>query len=185
MYIYEYSITEKFSNGLDVSKLYDTIKQNNIITTNLENIRATNITVHIEFDSNLSENELNELQNIISNHIVNPIIIVKNIINPSIFQEKINASSYLICSSFIYDGTIFSNILKINILINIFGNGIYDIKIYDRTNKTCLQEIKNLTNEVCNLVNLTNIPNNDSIIDICAKTTANYILIKQINVYLG
>jgi hypothetical protein len=188
MFTYQYTITEIFTNGLNLAKLDDTIRKDNLITTVLLNARSTATIVYLDFENELSGDELTELATIISNHNNNPIAhSTKITINPFILYSKISVPTYMVCSSFIYDASVNNSIPRITILTQMIGSGSYYIKIYDRTNNNILQEITNNNTDkiICYFDNLVNIPTNNSIIEICAKTSAKYLLIDYINVYFA
>jgi hypothetical protein len=188
MFTYQYTIIEKFTNGLNLAKLDDTIRKDNLITTILLNARSTVTIVYLDFENELSSDELTELTTIINNHNNNPIAYsTKTTVNPYILYSKISVPTYMVCSSFIYDASVYNTIPRITILAQMVGSGSYSIKINDRTNNNVLQEItnNNINKEICYFDNLINIPNSNSIIEICAKTTAKYLLMDYINIYFA
>lgn len=188
MFTYQYTITETFPNGLNLAKLDDTIRKDNLILTILLNARSTAITVYLDFENELSGNELTALTSIINNHNNNSIAYsTKTTINPFILYSKISVPTYMVFSSFIYDSSVYNTIPRITILAQMFGSGSYSVKIYDRTSNNVLQEIvsNNTEKAICYFDNLVNIPTSNSIIEVCAKTTAKYLLIDYINVYLA
>jgi hypothetical protein len=194
MSLYNYEKSSKFSNGINLVNFKNEIENNGNITKNIINIFYTPDTVNIKFDADLSPSEQNILENtIIPNHNYHTTINTSstyNIITPYIDNSNITAKNYAIASSFIYDGTIFRNIAKIGLLTEMTNdknlNSNYSIKIYDQTNNNLIKEITGLTNsnkQIVNITNLSNIPTNESIIEIYIKTTNRPIKIYHINVY--
>lgn len=194
MSLYNYKKSGQFSNGINLMNLKSEIENNGEIKKNIINIFCTSEIVALKFDANLTKTEQNILEtDIIPNHNYNPTIGISstyNIITLYIDNSDITSKNYAIASSFIYDGSIFKNIVKIGMLSELKNdnnsNSNYSIKIYDQTNNLVLKEITGLTNsnkQIVNITDLSNIPTNESIIEIHIKTTNHTIKIYHINVY--
>ena len=194
MSLYSYAKSKKFQNGINLKNLKSEIENNGNINKNIINIFYTSETVNIKFDTDLSSEEQNILENtIIPNHDYNETVNVSstyNIITPYIENSSITTKNYIVSASFIYDGSVFNNIVKIGLLTEMQNNNnlnsSYDIKIYDQTNNQLIKEINNLTNnkkQIINITNLSNIPSNEAIIEIYVKTTNHTVKVYYINVF--
>lgn len=189
---YTYSISTSFSNGINLDNLKTEIESNITINKTLKGIRHNNTDIVIRFNATLDTAEQTELETvIIPNHNTSvSVVSTYNVISPQIEKIKISSNKYTVIASFIYDGSLFKGISRVKILTELGGkSGTYDIKIYDKTNHNVLQEKTgeaNTDKSIIKFDNLTNVPTNDSIIEISAKGTSKTNLkIYHINVYFN
>jgi hypothetical protein len=172
-FTYNRTLSEHFPSGLDMTNLYNDIK-NSAITVEYLGSNNTEDIVEIIFQSELSVDELTILNNIISAH--NPIAIKPRIIKYTVSPKHGNTVSchYEVMAVFEYGG---SNLLGI---INYFDliaktdqNNTYSARIYNPQNNTVLAQITGLNNveyEIIDMGNITNIPTENCKLELQVKS---------------
>lgn len=184
---YVYSNTDDFMNLFNDLALQVEINSSDI-ATNLSEITQEGDVITIIFDNSLTSEEETILNGIISNHlkILSSYVLDfikrayvegnnRDTFTPSV--NKISSESYTKVGTYKYEGTS-SNKIMIKIAISSYmesrNNGDYDIRLYDSTNNKILGEIKELENEKTELKtinNLSNLPSNDSIIEVQVRVS--------------
>lgn len=170
---YTKSIITDFNNNINTSKLANEIVNQGFIPT-LLTINTLGDAVYIIFNMSLSVGEQTVLNTVISNHTgVN--IVYETISKISLKNDIISTTSYIRVGTFIYPGSNhMTNISKIT-GIGYMESGVtnYSIRIYDKTNNLTIVEntFTNINEDILNLGLISNIPTEESVIEISVKKT--------------
>jgi hypothetical protein len=179
-----YSLSTDFNGNLYPHELFSLIESSSISKT-LTSIDLNDDLVIIQFDSELSSQELSDLSGIISNYTYTPIINYR--------LETMKTSSLSIAQSFtdlgcpfIFDPLVMSGIGKINVL-GLCNSGSYTIRCMDITNGLvlCSNTFSNTNNAICDLGSITNIPSTTSILEFHCKSnnSGNVVTIYRVIIY--
>lgn len=134
-----YSVQNDFGNVTpNIDQLYNEILNNPNITQNVNRYGSFDDNIIFEFNSTLSQNEKNILDNIVSSHIPQFEIETNNFIQLIPKRNIVNSNTYTqICTSFV-PNIYYAKIKIMAYMENI--NNSYEIKITDLNNRTILLE---------------------------------------------
>jgi hypothetical protein len=139
--------------------------------------------VSVIFNEELNDSQIDILRISIENYTPPQIVyevVGSNSIN--ITNTNVNTTEYSIVGVDIWQGinnsigyiTIASNLIEKNVIGNLIGNGDYSVRIYDTINNNVIGEVTNLNNTTISIItidNLSNIPTNDTLIEIQVKVS--------------
>ena len=171
--IYNYSISGDFQGGLvNIGQLNNEINASSISTT-CNGVNTVDDSLHVNFSSSLSASDITTLDSLISSHVFVETVVYTPIYQ--LFPRTItfgNIDTYEKICSIIYNGSVDLPLKKISIVSQQDDiSGSYCIKVYNSTLNLTIAEVTytNTEFEINDIVNLTNIPYTNSIIEIQGK----------------
>ena len=148
------------------------IEKNNGISTIVHNVYVSGDVITITFQEDLSSEEITILDNIVGSHLPREF---KNSL-PIVFQPiRIKNTNYQTILSFFINGkNNDQDIESVKIVSKkINGNGNYYIRLYDSTNNKILfeQSFTNTSYEMFTMDSLSNVPDEEAVLEIQAKVS--------------
>jgi len=174
MSIITFSKSVDFNNSIDSGLLHIEVDSSNISAI-LNNVNTSGDVVKLTFDATLTGEEQTTLNTIVSNHV--PVISINYRNNLTAFTGKtiIKSSTYELFASYLYAGinSLRDSIKKIEILsYKDSSMASYNIQCVNSTNNQILFTSTNNTNDVMEIITITNInnvPTNAAILEFSAK----------------
>lgn len=187
MNTYTKSKSSDFGGLIDIAQFDEEIRDNSNITKNLLGMNVTGDIIEIMFDSELSNLEEVQLNNIISSHVPEEYI-GTNIMNITIPENYITLTNYVTLISFNFPGTNkLRNITHIKIISEMEESGtFYEVRICNINNNTkiCSKILNNTKESINNLGTISNLPKKESIFELQARVNGTTIAyIKNINIH--
>ena len=173
---YTKSVTNDLNGNFNQNQLHDEIKNSSSFSTPFYGINITDDVMDIIFESDLSTNEENELNALISNHTVTSQQIGSKVVTYSLHYVEVTSASYTKILAFMYPGSKAFNITNVEILSNLDSGNSYDIRVRDVTNNKDIALLSNLNNSSSNAFDMgtiNNLPENKSIFEIQSRVSGN------------
>ena len=187
---YTYSYSVDFNNSVYETQLLGDIDSDAGITPTILRVDRDDDDINIYFDSALSTGEKTVLDALISNYTYTPKVRFSGNLTLHPNNHTFKNDDYSVEDRIIYEGPEFTgDIYKIVDIGNMESkNDGYSSKIYDKTNNKIIAE-KSFTNtdlEIITILNITNIPLNESILELHVKSEKknNKAFINSVMIYL-
>lgn len=175
-----------FTNGINLASLQQYLL-NSSLGSNFIGFEIINQNVIFYFINTLSSDNITTLTTLLNTYNGKPLSYPTwCAVTPYIFYNQPASNNNTICSSFIYDGTFYTRITQILILTQMFGEGSYNITVFDKINNLVINSITGLNNtqkQIISLNNNTNMPTNLTFIEIMVSVNFGYVVLYDMKVY--